>query len=167
MCHAVPGSLGSGNTAFIGTDLLYLGSLPLFRNVSLVPCSLNLHILRFFYVDGRSVCSQLRPLSVEMSGSSSVAPSSKCVLPSSFNTGTFSYPHRRIQRDKKNLYVVIYFSKVNPIKSSCPSGHSEKRGEGFKYTQVHAAVQARGHTQLNLISNLTHPNLNLNWNSKF
>lgn len=54
MCLTVLGSLGSGNAAFIGIDLLYLGSLPLFRNVSLVPRSLNLHILYFFYVDSRS-----------------------------------------------------------------------------------------------------------------
>lgn len=76
VCHTVPGSLGSGNTAFIGIDLLYLGSLPLFRNASLVPCSLNLHILPFFYVDSRSVCSQLQPLSVELSGSSDMPHSS-------------------------------------------------------------------------------------------
>lgn len=64
MCLRVPGSLGSGNKVFIGIDLLYLGSLPLLRNVSLVPRSLNLHILHFFYVDSHLVRSELRPLSV-------------------------------------------------------------------------------------------------------
>ena len=79
MCLTVLGSLGSGNMVFIGIDLLYLGSLPLFRNVSLVPRSLNLHILRFFYVDSRSVCSELEPLNVELSGSSKIPHSSNCV----------------------------------------------------------------------------------------
>lgn len=62
MCLTVLERLGSGNPVFIGIDLLYLGSLPVFRNVSLVLRSLNVHILQLFYVDSHSVCSRIKPL---------------------------------------------------------------------------------------------------------
>lgn len=65
MCLTVLERSGSGNPVFIGIDLLYLGSLPVFRNVSLVLRSFNLHILQLFYVDSRSVCSRIKPLNVE------------------------------------------------------------------------------------------------------